>query len=475
MKRLAGYIRVSRVNGRKGDSFMSVDQQRETIEAWAKANGVEIVEWFEELDVSGGKASRPKLDALLAAIKAGHFDGMVVAKLDRASRSASGGLALIKGLSDQGKRFVSVAEGADPATRTGRLIMGILLVLAEWELEGRTEGWADVTARVNARGIHQGDAYGYTRIKGEPLTVNPSERGAVKLAFEMRARKASWKSIADALLAQGHMPRRAQKWSQPALAHMLKNRVYLGEATQGDDLVKKGAHPAIIDGDLFAAVQRVKGSSHARTTDWLLSGLVRCQVCRSKMRGNQTAYRCRHSGHAGMNAETLEAFVTERALDRHEVLLESAHGALDIVSLNEAVDAAEREVVAFASAMSASKRPELFAQGMQDREATLTEAEHKRDNALATYAPEGVGMIFSMRDEWTDATVPERREALAGLIDFIVVHPSRGSEIVWRGQGAALGAVPKTGGGQGSAPRVFAPFAWPLELEAGVASLQSAA
>jgi len=39
--------------GREGESFQSPEQQRDTIRAWAKLRGVEIAEWFEDIDKSG--------------------------------------------------------------------------------------------------------------------------------------------------------------------------------------------------------------------------------------------------------------------------------------------------------------------------------------------------------------------------------------------------------------------------------------
>lgn len=472
--RLAAYIRVSRQNGRDGESFMSPTQQRDAIEAYVRQHPeIEIAEWFEEINVSGAKESRPKLDALLAGIGSGAFDGMIVAKLDRLSRSVVHGLGVIRDLNEAGKTFIATNDAVDPNTRNGRLMMGILLLLAEWVLEGITETWADVTKRVNERGIHQGDAYGYDREKSKPLTLNAHEAAGVKLAFELRAQRKSWKVIGDALLAGGYAPRRAAEWGQGALGHMLQNRVYLGEAHQGGDLTKPDAHPAIVDRNLFNAVQAVKGSSHAKTNDYLLSGLVRCQVCRGKMRGTKyrsrssDAYRCRCAGHSRVNAMALESLVTEEALARHEVLLDSAHASLDIEALNAAVADAEGEIKAYASLVTASKFPELLSQGLGEREARLEEAIRERDNALATFAPEGVGMVFSLAGEWERMSTPERNGALKGLIDFVIVHPSKGAAIVWRGASAQLGPVPKTGGGQkGDAPKVFPAFPWPLSDEA---------
>ncbi len=53
---LDGYIRVSRVGGRGGDSFISPAVQRDQIERWAAMRGATIVKWHEEYDQSGGKA-----------------------------------------------------------------------------------------------------------------------------------------------------------------------------------------------------------------------------------------------------------------------------------------------------------------------------------------------------------------------------------------------------------------------------------
>jgi site-specific DNA recombinase len=65
------YVRVSRVAGREGPSFISPSVQREQIAAWAKMRGVEVLQWHEDLDQSGGKLERPGLTALLARIESG--------------------------------------------------------------------------------------------------------------------------------------------------------------------------------------------------------------------------------------------------------------------------------------------------------------------------------------------------------------------------------------------------------------------
>src|SRR4051812_8361289 len=75
--RLIGYVRVSRVGGREGDSFISPAVQRQQVEAYSAAHGHELVAWFEDLDVSGAKASRPQFDLALDAIERGDADGLI--------------------------------------------------------------------------------------------------------------------------------------------------------------------------------------------------------------------------------------------------------------------------------------------------------------------------------------------------------------------------------------------------------------
>jgi hypothetical protein len=54
--RIVGVVRVSRVGGREGEAFVSPSEQRKRIEDACARDGLELVEVFEELDVSGGAA-----------------------------------------------------------------------------------------------------------------------------------------------------------------------------------------------------------------------------------------------------------------------------------------------------------------------------------------------------------------------------------------------------------------------------------
>src|SRR3954471_14567523 len=124
--KLDGYIRVSRTNGREGDSFISPDVQRAKIEGWARLRDVEVAEWHTDLDQSGGKLSRPGFDTALERVKTGETGGVVVAKLDRFSRAGvADALKLIESIIEAGGEIASVEEGLDPTTPFGEFGMTV--------------------------------------------------------------------------------------------------------------------------------------------------------------------------------------------------------------------------------------------------------------------------------------------------------------------------------------------------------------
>ena len=142
------YVRVSRVAGREGESFISSDVQREQGEAWARLRGVEVPMVHEDLDQSGGKLDRPGLNALLARIRAGETDGVIVSKLDRLSRlGVADALRLVEEITDAGGSIAAVDLGIDPTTPFGEFGMTIMLALARMERRRMSESWEEAKTR----------------------------------------------------------------------------------------------------------------------------------------------------------------------------------------------------------------------------------------------------------------------------------------------------------------------------------------
>ena len=123
------YLRVSGKGQLEGDGFI---RQRQAIEQHAQANGIAIVETFEEQGVSGTKEldDRPALQELLAALKEGEVRLVIIEKLDRLARDLMIQETILSDLMKQGFEVVSVCEpdlcSADPSRVLVRQIFGAI-------------------------------------------------------------------------------------------------------------------------------------------------------------------------------------------------------------------------------------------------------------------------------------------------------------------------------------------------------------
>jgi DNA invertase Pin-like site-specific DNA recombinase len=166
-----GYTRVSTV-------AQTQDQQ----EAALKAAGV--AKFFSDT-MSGARDDRPGLAAMLDYVREG--DTVVVWKLDRLGRNLQHILKTVKELTDRGVTLVSVTDGIDSSTAAGRMMIGVLGSLAEYERELIQERTALKRAASRANG---------TKF-GRPRKVNDSDH--IATAKRMKADGHTGKDIAKFL------------------------------------------------------------------------------------------------------------------------------------------------------------------------------------------------------------------------------------------------------------------------------------
>ncbi|HEV7854966.1 MAG TPA: recombinase family protein [Mycobacterium sp.] len=83
--------------------------------------------------MSGSRDDRPGLAQLLAYVR--EHDTVVVWKLDRLGRNMLHILQTVKELTDRSVTLVSTSDGIDSSTPAGRMMIGVLGSLAEYERE----------------------------------------------------------------------------------------------------------------------------------------------------------------------------------------------------------------------------------------------------------------------------------------------------------------------------------------------------
>jgi DNA invertase Pin-like site-specific DNA recombinase len=131
------------------------ENQLQELRRYAEARGWTVVEYIDR-GVSGSKDRRRALDRLLADARRRRFDVLVVWRLDRLGRNLKHLVTLLEDVQAIGIAFVSLGEGIDCTTASGRLQLHVLAALAEFERARIAERVRAGLARVRASGKRLG-------------------------------------------------------------------------------------------------------------------------------------------------------------------------------------------------------------------------------------------------------------------------------------------------------------------------------
>jgi site-specific DNA recombinase len=244
--RCAIYTRKSSEEGLEQE-FNSLQAQREACEAFINSQRHE--RWvcqraaYDDGGYSGATMDRPALQQLLADVKAGRVDTIVVYKIDRLTRSLADFAKIVEILDAKGASFVSVTQQFNTTTSMGRLTLNVLLSFAQFEREVIGERIVDSEAEI-VRFIFRRYA----------------ELGSVRLLKdELEAR-----SIHSRLRTSGAGRISGGKpFARGALYLMLQNRIYRGEIVHNQQS-HLSEHKPIIDQPLWDAVQTQLASNAAQ-------------------------------------------------------------------------------------------------------------------------------------------------------------------------------------------------------------------
>jgi DNA invertase Pin-like site-specific DNA recombinase len=133
----------------------SVDLQRERLTDYAERQGWDVVT-FEDEGVSGAKAKRPGLDALMSAVHRREVDVVAITKLDRLGRSVPHLCDVADKLRAAGVRLCVLDQAIDTETATGELLFHVLGAVASFERSLIRERVTAGQARAKRRGVKLG-------------------------------------------------------------------------------------------------------------------------------------------------------------------------------------------------------------------------------------------------------------------------------------------------------------------------------
>ena len=335
MKRFAAiYVRQS---VEKEDSC-SLEMQEARSKFLAESLGLEA-RVYADPGRSGKDLDRPGFKAMMADVRAGKVETVIVYKLDRISRNLKDFFVLTDELQSLGVGFRSITENFDTTTPIGRAVLGVLAVFAQFERETTAQRVRDNMMDRARMGLWNGGPvpYGYVVAKTEVSLGNRTREASVLEIDEERSEVVRGifrdflggkplRSIARELNERGVPPARGA-WTDQSVRRILQNPVYCAadgdaykhfasigaEAARPEEewdgktgvaaynrrgpsgrtyrnnaaakwVVSVGRHRPLVDGKSFAAVQKRLSARElpprtATGKRGLLVGIVKCGSC----------------------------------------------------------------------------------------------------------------------------------------------------------------------------------------------------
>lgn len=182
---VVAYVRVS--TAEQADSGAGLAAQRHALLVEALNRGWTLVEVFEDAGVSGkSMTGRPGLADALAAVKSGPAEALVVAKLDRLSRSLLDFAGLMERSRKEGWSLVALDLGVDTTTPSGEMLASVLVSFAQFERRLIGQRTKEALAVKRAEGVRL----------GRPPAISTEVRARLRAE---RAAGATYQRIADRL------------------------------------------------------------------------------------------------------------------------------------------------------------------------------------------------------------------------------------------------------------------------------------
>ena len=152
-----GYVRVSAQE--QSSNGVSLDAQRDRLTAYCKLNGINIIDIKADEGISGSTLERPGLQAALQMLQRGRANTLLVAKLDRLSRSLRDVCALVEDFfGDDRYHLLSLCGMVTTHSAAGRMVLMNLASYNHFEREVISERTRDALRHMMSQGVLLGPA-----------------------------------------------------------------------------------------------------------------------------------------------------------------------------------------------------------------------------------------------------------------------------------------------------------------------------
>jgi DNA invertase Pin-like site-specific DNA recombinase len=217
-----GYVRVS--TDKQADHGVSLEAQAAKIRAMAVVHGAELIDIIVDGGESAKSLQRSGMERLLRLVEGKQIHAVIVAKLDRLTRSVKDLCTLLERFERRSVALISVAESLDTSSAAGRLVLNIMTAVSQWEREAIGERTRDALNHKRGRGERVGNIPFGSRLAadGEHLEPEPQEVATVSEIRSLRQQGATMRGIAATLNERAHRTRRGTPWRLESVARVLK-------------------------------------------------------------------------------------------------------------------------------------------------------------------------------------------------------------------------------------------------------------
>jgi DNA invertase Pin-like site-specific DNA recombinase len=307
--RCAIYTRVSTDEQTRRD-YNSLESQRDICrhaiavkqhEHWIEGDH------FDDGGYSGKDLDRPAIQRLLAAVRTGNVDAIIVYKLDRLTRSISDFYALWEVFKEHDVIFVSATQSFDTSDPMGNLMLNMLLSFGQFERELTSEPVRHKNLERAKRGLWNGGwvptGYNYDK-NSKVLKPESDEAPLVKRIFTLAKKLKSPTAVADALNELGLVTKTrtitrrtgerkevgGKRWIGDRVTRIVTNPIYRGIIAH-NDIEYGGHHKPLVSAKLWSEANKALASvdaparPHAERNkhEMLLKGILRCGHCGNLM------------------------------------------------------------------------------------------------------------------------------------------------------------------------------------------------
>lgn len=226
---------------------------------YCKQRGDEVYRVYADEGISGKDIKhRPAFRTLIEDAKEKRFDTICVWALSRFTRSVSDLYSVNEMLTEKGIRLVSLTEGFDTSTPTGRAMMGVIGVFAQMERELTAERvLLAMTERARQGKRTCSDVLGYALDGKDSLKIVEEEAAVVRLIFEKYIAYGKYLPVADLLSAMGIKGKRGGTITAESVRKIIRCPLYIGYYRFKGELYKGNFEPIVTE-SVWKKAQKVR-------------------------------------------------------------------------------------------------------------------------------------------------------------------------------------------------------------------------